>query len=52
MLDAEDLPVDAPVTAISTDLPPRSKMRGEHGVQGTHVSPPPPAPRGAAPSEA
>ena len=37
MLDAEDLPPDAPVTAISSDLPPRSKMRGERGVQGTHV---------------
>jgi hypothetical protein len=40
MLDAEDLPPDTPVTASSTDLPPRSKMRGERGVQGTHVSPP------------
>jgi excinuclease ABC subunit C len=40
MLDAEDLPPEAPVTAVSTDLPPRSKMRGEGGVQGTHVAPP------------
>jgi excinuclease ABC subunit C len=40
MLDAEDLPPDAPVTASSSDLPPRSKMRGERGVQGTHASPP------------
>ena len=40
MLDAEDLPPDAPVTATAADLPPRSKMRGERGVQGTHVAPP------------
>jgi hypothetical protein len=43
MLDAEDLPPDAPVTAVSTDLPPRSRMRGGRGVQGTHVTPPPKA---------
>jgi hypothetical protein len=40
MLDAEDLPPDAPVTSVSTDLPPRSQMRGEQGVQATHVTPP------------
>jgi hypothetical protein len=31
MLDAEDLP---------TDLPPRSRMKGEHGVQATNIEPP------------
>jgi hypothetical protein len=40
MLDAEDLPPDAPMTSVSTDLPPRSRMRGEQGVQATHVTPP------------
>ena len=40
MLEAEDVPPGAPVTATSTDLPPRSRMRGETGVQGTHVAPP------------
>jgi hypothetical protein len=41
MLDAEDLPPDAPETATLADLPPRSRMKGETGgVQGTHVEPP------------
>lgn len=40
MLDPEDLPADAAVTAISTNLPPGSEMRGDQGVQGTHPSPP------------
>jgi hypothetical protein len=40
MLDAEDLPPDAPMTSVSTDLPPRSQMRGEEGVQPTQVTPP------------
>jgi hypothetical protein len=40
MLDAEDLPPDAPVTSVSGDLPPRSQMREEEGVQSTHVTPP------------
>ncbi|CAA9428287.1 MAG: Excinuclease ABC subunit C [uncultured Phycisphaerae bacterium] len=43
LLDPEDLPTDAPVTAISADLPPRSKMRADRGVQGTHTAPPAPA---------
>jgi excinuclease ABC subunit C len=41
MMDAEDLPVDAPVTAASTDLPPRSRMKNQQGVQATQVEPPP-----------
>ncbi len=40
MLDSEDLPADAPMTASASDLPPRSQMRDEQGVQRTHVSPP------------
>jgi hypothetical protein len=40
MLDAEDLPVDAPVTASSSDLPPRSRMKEEGGVRGTQFEPP------------
>lgn len=40
VLDPEDLPADAAVTAISTNLPPGSEMRGVRSVQGTHPSPP------------
>jgi excinuclease ABC subunit C len=40
VFDAEDLPSDAPITAVSGDLPPRSKLRGAKGVQATHVEPP------------
>ena len=40
MLDPEDLPADAAVTAVAADLPPRSKTRGDRGVPGAHAPPP------------